>query len=87
MENKSAFCNLYRCIAIELKDELEAARTQLDTLAYLKDILEQKLVVIQSQTDVETIPLKKKKKWYTWLWPFGKKNPHNNLQVSVIIIF
>ena len=33
MENKSAFCNLYRCIVIELKDELEAAHTKLDSLA------------------------------------------------------
>ena len=71
-----------KSIALELKAELKSTRIQINSLIIQKDSLEQKLLDIQSRTaekelltNKEDAFPRKKKKWYRWLWPFGKKNP------------
>jgi len=67
-------------MAENLKSELKQARLELDSLSIQKDSLENKLQYIESKVgekifteyDKESAPVKKKR-WYRWLWPFGKK--------------
>ena len=69
-----------KSIAENLKAELKQTRLELDSLSIQKDSLENKLYYIESKIgekifaeyDKEIAPAKKKK-WYRWLWPFGKK--------------
>ena len=66
--------------AESLKSELRHARIELDYLSVKKDSLEKKIQYIESKVgekvlaeyDEENAPVKKKR-WYRWLWPFGKK--------------
>jgi len=68
-----------KSIAENLKVELKQARLELDSLSVQKDSLEKKLQFIESKVgekilaeyDKEIAPVKKKR-WYRWLWPFGK---------------
>jgi hypothetical protein len=67
-------------MAENLKSELKQARLELDSLSVQKDSLENKLQYIESKVgenifaeyDKENATVKKKR-WYRWLWPFGKK--------------
>ncbi len=69
-----------KSMAENLKSELKQVRLELDSLSVQKDSLEKKLQYIESKVgekifaeyDKEDAPLKKKR-WYRWLWPFGKK--------------
>jgi len=69
-----------KSMAENLKSELKQARLELDSLSIQKDSLENKLKYIESKVgekifaeyDKENAPVKKKR-WYRWLWPFGKK--------------
>ena len=69
-----------KSMAENLKSELKQARLELDSLSVQKDSLEKKLQYIESKVgekifaeyDKENAPVKKKR-WYRWLWPFGKK--------------
>ncbi len=69
-----------KSMAENLKSELKQARLELDSLSVQKDSLEKKLQYIESKVgekifaeyDKESAPVKKKR-WYRWLWPFGKK--------------
>jgi len=69
-----------KSIAESLKSELNQARIELDSLSIQKDSLEKKIKYIESKVgekvlaeyNEENAPVKKKK-WYSWLWPFGKK--------------
>ena len=69
-----------KSMAENLKSELKQARLELDSLSVQKDSLEKKLEYIESkvgekifaENDKENAPVKKKR-WYRWLWPFGKK--------------
>jgi hypothetical protein len=69
-----------KSMAENLKSELKQARLELDSLSVQKDSLENKLQYIESKVgekifaeyDKESAPVKKKR-WYRWLWPFGKK--------------
>ena len=69
-----------KSMAENLKSELKQARLELDSLSVQKDSLKQKLQYIESKVgekifaeyDKENTPVKKKR-WYRWLWPFGKK--------------
>ena len=69
-----------KSIAESLKSELKQARLELDSLSVQKDSLEKKLQYIESKVgekvlaeyDKEDAPVKKKR-WYRWFWPFGKK--------------
>ena len=69
-----------KSMAENLKSELKQARLELDSLSVQKDSLENKLQYIESKVgekifaeyDKENAPVKKKR-WYRWLWPFGKK--------------
>ena len=69
-----------KSMAENLKSELKQARLELDSLSVQKDSLEEKLQYIESKVgekifaeyDKENAPVKKKR-WYRWLWPFGKK--------------
>ena len=69
-----------KSMAENLKSELKQARLELDSLSVQKDSLEKKLEYIESKVgekifaeyDKENAPVKKKR-WYRWLWPFGKK--------------
>ena len=68
-----------KSMAENLKSELKQARLELDSLSVQKDSLEKKLQYIESKVgekifadyDKESAPVKKKR-WYRWLWPFGK---------------
>ena len=69
-----------KSIAESLKSELKQARLELDSLSVQKDSLEKKLQYIESKVgekvlaeyDKEDASVKKKR-WYRWFWPFGKK--------------
>ena len=69
-----------KSMAENLKSELKQARLEQDSLSVQKDSLEKKLKYIESkvgeknfaENDKENAPVKKKR-WYRWLWPFGKK--------------
>ncbi|MBC8256781.1 MAG: hypothetical protein H8E85_05665 [Candidatus Marinimicrobia bacterium] len=69
-----------KSMAEALKSELKQARLEMDSLSVQKDSLEKKLQYIESKVgekvfaefDKENAPVKKKR-WYRWLWPFGKK--------------
>jgi hypothetical protein len=69
-----------KSMAENLKSELKQVRLELDSLSVQKDSLEKKLQYIESKVgekifaeyDKEDAPVKKKR-WYRWLWPFGKK--------------
>ena len=69
-----------KSMAENLKSELKQARLELDSLSVQKDSLEKKLQYIESKVgekifaeyDKESARVKKKR-WYRWLWPFGKK--------------
>ena len=69
-----------KSIAESLKSELKQARHELDSLSVQKDSLEKKIQYIESKVgekvlaeyDKEDAPVKKKR-WYRWFWPFGKK--------------
>ena len=68
-----------KSIAESLKSELKQARLELDSLSVQKDSLEKKIQYIESKVgekvlaeDEKNVP-DKKKRWYRWLWPFGKK--------------
>ena len=61
-----------KSIALELQEQLKMTRYQIDSLGAQKDSLEKILHNIKSEADREIL-IKKKNKWYRWLWPFGKK--------------
>ena len=69
-----------KSMAENLKSELKQARLELDSLSVQKDSLENKLQYIESKVgekifaeyNKESAPVKKKR-WYRWVWPFGKK--------------
>jgi len=69
-----------KSMAENLKSELKQVRLELDSLSVQKDSLEKILQYIESKVgekifadyDKEDAPIKKKR-WYRWLWPFGKK--------------
>jgi len=69
-----------KSMAENLKSELKQVRLELDSLSVQKDSLEKKLQYIESKVgekifaeyDKEDAPIKKKR-WYRWFWPFGKK--------------
>jgi len=69
-----------KSIAENLKAELKQVRIEVDSLSIQKDSLEEKLQYIETKVggkifaeyDKENAPVKKKR-WYRWFWPFGKK--------------
>ena len=59
-------------LADQLKTELQATKIQMDSLAAQKDSLENILQSIDRKAVQDVPVMKKKKKWYNHLLPFGK---------------
>ena len=61
-----------RKITDQLSKELETTRFQIDSLSVRKDSLENILQSVNEEIITKSKDVKKKRKWYNWLWPFGK---------------